>query len=75
MYKPAKLDYTKLPRKQITTTINTELHKKFQTLSINIDEPTSKMFDVLLMSLFSNEENIENFISQVKEYNSGENDI
>jgi hypothetical protein len=75
MYKPKKLQYTNLPRKQITTTINTELHKKFQTLSIQIDQPTSKMFDVLIMNLFEDETKLNDFVYQVKEYSDENNNI
>jgi hypothetical protein len=76
MYKPSKLLYTNLPRKQVTTTINTELYKEFQTLSIQIDQPTSKMFDVLLMNLFDGDETkLNDFIYQVKLYSDENNNI
>jgi hypothetical protein len=65
----SKYDYCKYPRKRVSTTINKDLHKKFQSLSIEIDEPTSKMYDVLLMELFEGDENkIQDFISNVKNY-------
>jgi hypothetical protein len=66
----SKFDYTKSPRKQVTTTINKDLHKKFKSLSIQCDQPTSKMYDVLLMQLFEgdNEDKINEFINNVKNY-------
>jgi hypothetical protein len=73
MYKPKKLLYSNLPRKQVTTTINTELYKKFQTLSIQIDQPTSKMFDVLIINLFEDKTKLNDFVYQVKQYGE-END-
>jgi hypothetical protein len=67
MYKPPKLLYSNSPRRQVTTTIRKDLHKKFLSLSIEIDEPSSKMFDVLLLNLLEGDK-LEDFISQVKEY-------
>jgi hypothetical protein len=65
----SKFDYTKSPRKQITTTINKDLHKKFKQLSNDIDQPTSKMYDVLLMQLFEGDESkIQEFVIKIKNY-------
>jgi hypothetical protein len=61
-------DYLKEERKTITTTINKKVYKQWKQLSTEIEIPTSKMYDVLIMELFQNEENVKNFIEKVKQY-------
>lgn len=63
-----KMDYAKEPRKQVTTTINKELFMKLRKLALDIDQPTSKLYDVLIMELFEDEDRLVNFINKVKSY-------
>lgn len=64
----SKYDYTKEPRKQVTTTVNKELHKQLMILSANIDQPSSKLWDVLLLELFKDEDTVNEFIKKVRQY-------
>lgn len=63
-----KYDYCKSPRKQVTTTINKELHKNLQKLSIDLDQPTSKMYDVMIKMIFEDDTLKNEFLNELKKY-------
>lgn len=55
-------------RRQVTTTINKDLHDKYLELMNSIGQPSTKGYDILLMDLFEDEKNIDDFIKKVKDY-------
>lgn len=68
MYIKFKYDYAKSPRKPVTTTINKELHKKLQNLSTDLEQPTSKMYDVMIKMIFEDEKLKNEFLNQLRLY-------
>lgn len=64
-----KDDYTKLgKRRRLSTMVRDDLLTKFEEISYYINEPCSKMLDVLLIDLFKSEESVKDFINRVKQY-------
>jgi hypothetical protein len=63
-----RYSYAREPRKNITTSINAELHKKLSEISYQYSQPMSKCYDIMIMEIMKDEETIEAFMKKVREY-------
>lgn len=63
-----KYDYAKLPRNEVHTTINRELHKKLKVFCAVHDQPMSKAYDVMIMDVFENQKTELSFLEKLKKY-------
>lgn len=63
-----RYSYAREPRKNITTSINADLHKKLSELSYDVGQPMSKFYDILIMELFKDEDSLQEIVQKVKEY-------
>jgi hypothetical protein len=63
-----RYNYAREPRKNITTSINAELHKKLSEISYEYGQPMSKCYDIMIMEILKDKNSIEEFMQKVKEY-------
>lgn len=64
-----KDEYTQYEsRTRLNTTLRDSIHKDITELSILTNQPISKILDVLLLEVFSSEENVQNLVDKVRKY-------
>lgn len=68
MYHRWQPKYLQSPRMQITTSIRQDLRKQLKQYSIDIHQPETKIYDILLETLFNDEKLQEEIIKKVKNY-------
>lgn len=68
MYHRWQPKYLQSPRKQVTTSIRKDLREQLKQYSIDIHQPETKIYDMLLETLFNNKSFQQEIINKVKNY-------